>query len=276
MTDSGPRDEEGRIDRSADPLVPKVVRCNGSNLSRRLANEAKTHEIPYPGRHMSSLPSFSRSHLSMACLCLALASCGGSSRLEPRFVAVHNTLSSMGYAQTGSISEGSLPEGAEASVEVELRGGECYAFLALGLDGVTDINVRVFEGEEEIARDVTHDSQAAARACPMQDGMHRVVVTAITGNGGYLLSSWSGGGSSGGFSAIISSGEGTCASPIVVAPGEAHSGTTVGAAATMDTPCVSGQGSSPERVHSFELTERTQITARITSSYDATLYIMRE
>ena len=58
---------------------------------------------------------------------------------------MHNTLSSMGYAQTGSISEGSLPESAEASVEVELRGGECYAFLALGVDGVTDINVRVYE-----------------------------------------------------------------------------------------------------------------------------------
>lgn len=255
----------------------KDVWLSGSELSDPHWNAAQLSEIPYPGRHMSSSPSISLRTLSMACLCVALASCGGSSRLEPRFVAVHNTLSSMGYAQTGSISEGSLPESAEASVEVELRGGECYAFLALGVDGVSDINVRVFEGEEEIARDVTHDSQAAARACPTEDGIHRVVVTAITGSGGYLLSSWSGGGSSsGGFSSIVSAGEGTCASPIVVTTGEPYSGTTTGAAATMDTPCVSEQGSAPERVHSFELTERTQITARITSSYDGTLYIMRQ
>lgn len=225
---------------------------------------------------MRPLVTFSLSRLSLACLCGALASCGGSSRLEPRFVAVHNTLSSMGYAQTGSISEGSLPQGTEASVEVELRGGECYAFLALGVDGVSDIDVRVFEDDEEIARDVTHDSQAAARACPTQDGTHRVVVTAVTGSGGYLLSSWSGGGSSGGFSSIVSSGEGTCSSPIAIATGQAQAGTTVGATSSMNTPCIDDDSPAPERVHSFEITTRTQISARITSSYDATLYIMRE
>ena len=100
-------------------------------------------------------------------LLLALTACGGgSSQLEPRYVAVHNAMSAMGLAQTGAISEGSLPEGAEARLTVRLGAGSCTTFVALGSSGVQDLDVRVVgEGDRELGRDVTHDRQAAAQVC---------------------------------------------------------------------------------------------------------------
>ena len=44
--------------------------------------------------------------LPAAMLALALTSCASTDgRLEPRFVAVHNAMTAMGLAQSGSISE---------------------------------------------------------------------------------------------------------------------------------------------------------------------------
>ncbi|MDH5493140.1 MAG: hypothetical protein OEY14_14390, partial [Myxococcales bacterium] len=85
--------------------------------------------------------------------------CGGSQGvLEPRFVAVHNTMTAMGLAQTGSINEGSLPNGADSRLEIELDGGGCYTFVALGSSTVDNIDLSVLdEAEEVIGRDSTHD-----------------------------------------------------------------------------------------------------------------------
>ena len=48
---------------------------------------------------------------------VALGACGGADpHLEPRYVAVHNAMTAMGMAQSGAISEGSLPQGADARI----------------------------------------------------------------------------------------------------------------------------------------------------------------
>ena len=84
--------------------------------------------------------------------------------LEPRYVAVHNAMTAMGLSQTGAISEGNLDEGEEARLEVELAGGQCYTFMALGGRGTDDMGVQVLsEGGDELGRDLTHDRQAAAQ-----------------------------------------------------------------------------------------------------------------
>ena len=48
--------------------------------------------------------------------------CGAMSRgdLEPRYVALHNAFAAMGLAQVGPIQQGSLAEGREARVVLEL------------------------------------------------------------------------------------------------------------------------------------------------------------
>ena len=50
--------------------------------------------------------------------------------LEPRYVAVHNTLAAMGLAQVGPIQQGSLAEGRETRVRLDL-GAQCTTISTL-------------------------------------------------------------------------------------------------------------------------------------------------
>lgn len=213
-------------------------------------------------------------------LALFWAGCGGAqaSRMEPRFVAVHNAMAAMGMAQTGAISEGSLPQGADARIRIRLEGGECYTFVALGSGGVADIDVRVVgEDDEDIARDTTHDPQAAAQACPDESGEYSVIVRMVSGQGDYVVSSWSGavGGGGGGTRTARRGGDqGTCESPIALTVGTPITGTTTGGQSRTQGSCV--RGNAPERVYRIEVANRVQLGAVLQSTYDGALYLLRE
>ena len=229
---------------------------------------------------------FERSSPPSSPLLLALAalvsSCGGSNQaLEPRFVAVHNAMSAMGLAQTGAISTGSLPEGAVARIDVQLRAGECYTFLGLGSSSVDDLDVRVVgEGDLEVGRDVTHDRQAAAQVCPDRAGDYQVVVTMTEGHGGYLVTSWSGAprgsfpATGGGGPRVASGGSGTCGAPLELAFGQPITGDTTNQGRQMQGPCA--QGNAPEQVYRLTVEQRSQVTIAMSSSYDGALYLLRE
>lgn len=211
-------------------------------------------------------------------LAIAVGACGGAEgRLEPRFVAVHNALTAMGMAQTGSINEGSLPEGADARVVTRLEAGECYTFVAFGSDGVRDVDLRVLdEGGEEVARDVTHDRQAAAQVCADRSGDYQAVVTMTRGQGGYVLSAWSGGARGGGGLARGGGGgrggRGTCDQPVALELGRPVRGTTAGGGASLQGSCV--QGEAPEQVYRLQIARRAQVSIRLQSSFDAGVYVL--
>jgi len=226
-----------------------------------------------------------RAHAAQAALLSAALtsalSCGGSTRMEPRFVAVHNAMSAMGLAQTGPISEGSLPNGADARVDIELRAGECYTIVALGDSGVQDLDVRVVsEDDEEIGRDVTHDRQAAAHVCPERSGPYQVVVAMAEGGGGYLLSSWSGAprgvavATGGGGGAATAGGPGTCDEPIALELGSPVTGDTTGGMQRTQGSCA--PGSAPERVYRMEIEQRAQVSIALESTFDGALYVLRQ
>ncbi|MBJ73096.1 MAG: hypothetical protein CMN31_17455, partial [Sandaracinus sp.] len=218
---------------------------------------------------------------SATALALLVACGGASTQLEPRFVAVHNTMASMGLAQTGPISEGSLVEGGEARLDVRLQAGQCTTFLGLGESSVGDIDLRIVgEGDVEVGRDVTHDRQAAAQVCPERSGDYQVVVTMREGHGGYLVSSWSGAPVSGGVAVARgpstggTSGPGSCAEPIAVEVGQPMTGDTTGAPSVTQGPCA--QGNAPERVYRLEIEQRAQVSVALQSAYDGALYILRQ
>jgi hypothetical protein len=216
-----------------------------------------------------------RSHLVLFAV-PAILSCGpSSSGLEPRFVAVHNAMTAMGLAQTGAISEGSLPEGAEARIPVTLEGGECYTFVALGSSQVENLDLRVLDEDgDEITRDSTIDAQSAAQACPERSGEYRVVVRMTDGQGSYTATIWSGGArSAGGGSSGGTSDHGTCADPIDLALGQPTHGTTAGAGASLRGSCANG--GAPERVYRVQVDRRAQLNAVLQSGYDGALYLLR-
>ena len=205
---------------------------------------------------------------------------GGQAGLEPRFVAVHNAMTAMGLAQTGPISEGSLPQGAEARVDITLDGGECYTFVALGTTQVRDLDLRILSADDEdVGRDTTHDRQAAAQVCPDRSGDYVVVVGMAAGQGGYTMSSWSGAprrasgagpqrGASGGGGSV-----GTCGSPLELEAGTPVHGSTQQGESVTQGSCASG--TAREQVYRLELSGRAQVRAVIESSFDGALYMLR-
>jgi len=208
--------------------------------------------------------------------------------MEPRYVALHNTMTALGMVQSGGLNQGSLSEGQENVTHVELRAGECVTFVALGEGGVGDVDVIVRdERGSELARDQTQDAQAAAQFCPPYAGRFDIAVRMIRGGGGYLVTSWSGG--SGGARPPVGpgiegppvgpaappahGGPGTCEEPWALTLGERRRGDTPRGDAARTGSCLTG-GQAPEHVYSIVVEQRSLVTASIDSSYDGAVYIL--
>lgn len=244
--------------------------------------------------------------LTVLCLATALGltpSCGGSAALEPRYVAVHNAMAAMGLSQSGSISEGSLPEGAEARITTTLTGGTCYTILGLGMAGASNVDLVVLDSAgTEVAHDTSSDTHAAVQYCPSYPGDYVVAVRMTRGSGGYILSSWSGGAGAsyggttydpygggsgyydpyGGYGTPTAStyrpphgGPGTCAEPYELTTLAPVRGDSTNGDMEMTGSCILG-GTAPEQVYWFEVPERSIVTAVMSSMYDGALYFLAQ
>src|SRR6516165_760937 len=85
---------------------------------------------------------------------LAAACAGQKSEIEPRYIAVHNALAAMGLAEVGPLQRGSLAEGREARVKLEL-GALCTTIIALGGAGVRDLDLVLVDAQ---GRPIAHDT----------------------------------------------------------------------------------------------------------------------
>lgn len=210
---------------------------------------------------------------------LVALSCGGDQHLEPRFVAVHNAMTAMGLVQAGPISEGSLAEGHVVRVDVNLEAGQCYTVLALGYDGVVDLDVRVTEeAGEEIGRDATRDAQAVSQVCPARSGPHHIIVAMLAGSGGYSLAAWSTPVSNGGLARTTTRPRGgihgTCSEPIDLDVGQTVEGDTRQGAANLRGSCSAGL--AQEQVYRIQVDQVTKFTATVQTTFDGALYLQQE
>lgn len=211
-----------------------------------------------------------------ALACAMVLGCGGVD-VQHRLVSIHNTLTAMGLAQTGSISEGSLESGAEARLPVELEAGRCYTFLVLGSGGADNVDVRLLTSgnDRKLGEDDSVGTTAAIHVCPDAAGTYELVVRMAGSAGDYLVSSFSGVGGG-----AVAAGSGSprtgnsCASVEPLTFDAPINGDTSGSVHTTSGTCA--QGDAPERVYSFELTERMQFTARVEANFDSSLYVVGE
>jgi hypothetical protein len=212
------------------------------------------------------------------------AGCGGGLRMEPRYVALHNTMTAMGFVQSGGLVQGSLDEGRESTTPVDLRPGECVTFVALADASVGDVDVVVRdESGNELARDRTQDAQAATQFCPSYPGRYSVAVRMARGGGGYLVTSWSGGARpsvgpeegpmAGPPTRPAHGGPGTCEEPWALAMRERRRGDTSTGDSVTSGSCIVG-GQAPEHVYSFVVEQRSLVTASLDSVHDGALYIL--
>jgi hypothetical protein len=199
--------------------------------------------------------------------------------LEPRFVAVHNALAAMGLAQVGPLREGSLAEGQEARLPIELPAG-CTTVVALGDDGVRDIDATLTDARGRVvAHDTTSEPQAVLRACVEKADTYTLVVRAAAGAGTWVMATWAGGVGGGAVpagSAASSSAPqraGTCENPIPLAAGTV-SGTTAHGEAEHSGSC--DKSAAREMVYVLEVPQRQRVILEVDARFDAVLYVRKD
>lgn len=220
-------------------------------------------------RHRSSWSQ--RRTCAVSFLVSLIGACGADARLDARYVTVHNVLQSIDWVETGTITQGSLGEGGETTVDVPVRAGECRLFVALASGGVRDVDLVISDGTRELVRDDTVDLQSTVTYCPSVASTVRVAVRFEQGSGDYVLSSWS---SNAGATRRSASGvaSASCADAPLLTLGTAVTGETTGGSRSSAGSCA--QGDSPERVFRLVLAERMLVRAVVDANYDSSLYIL--
>ena len=227
------------------------------------------------------LPKVAQALLVLACLAPTFAACRATrtGELEPRYVAVHNTLAAMGLAQVGPIQQGSLAEGRETRVRLDL-GAQCTTIVAIGSPGVRDLDIALLDADDKpIAHDTTKEPQATLRTCPEAAGRYTLVVKMAAGAGDFMAATWSGGtasptpAGSSSASAIAATGVGTCEAPFVLATG-ATAGNTRRGESEHAGGCASSE--SKELVYKLEVTRRQRVTIEVDPQFDSVLYVRKD
>jgi hypothetical protein len=201
-----------------------------------------------------------------------------SGALEPRFVAVHNALAAMGLAQVGPIREGTLAEGREARVPLELPAG-CTTIVAIGGDGVRDLDVTLLGPQgAPAAHDTTSEPQAVLRACFEAADSYVLVLRVVAGSGSWVAATWEGGvGAVGpGAASMARSGPepaGTCESPVPLTEGVV-TGTTARGESIHAGSCA--HNSARELVYELDVSRRQRVTIEIDAHFDSVLYVRKD
>ena len=219
-----------------------------------------------------------------ACIGLPLVACvaaqgGSTGALEPRFVAVHNAFAAIGLAQVGPIHEGSLAEGQEARVTLDLPAG-CATVVAFGGEGVRNVDATLTGARGlVIAHDTTSEPQAVLRACVESADAYVLVVKAAAGAGHWVVARWAGGVGSGAPATSASApaaalrGAGTCESPVPLAAGTVSGSTRNGE--SMNTGSCD-HSDAREIVYLLEVPRRQRVVLDVDARFDSVLYVRKD
>jgi len=195
-----------------------------------------------------------------------------------RYAAVHNTMSAMGLVQSGPLQRGSLAEGRETKLVVDLPQG-CTTLVTLGGAGVENVDVELTDSAgKPVAKDTTQDSEAVVRACVDEAGKYNLSIKMAKGAGDFLAASWSGqdgrkGVAAAGSAQATASGGGTCDAPSPLGPG-ITTGSTANGEASFEGSC--GTSSAKEMVYRLDVPSRQRVSIEVDPRFDAVLYIRKD
>jgi len=205
--------------------------------------------------------------------------------VDPRFLALHNAFSAMGLSQVGPVQQGSLVEGREARLPIQLQ-AQCTTVVAMGGSGVRDLDLVVQdEAGNALGHDATHDSQAVVRVCVERAGTYTALVRMAAGSGDFLAATWVGNAAGAGPAASSSAaialglGRGTCASPIPITSGTYTGNAARGEAenqCTTDSSGCSSASDGPEIVYRLDVPSQKRLQIEVDAHYDAILYVRKD
>ncbi|MBN1770151.1 MAG: hypothetical protein JXB32_02725, partial [Deltaproteobacteria bacterium] len=92
-----------------------------------------------------------------------------------------------GGTAVGSPRSGELGEGQEKRIGLQLEGGKCYVFIAVGEDSLSDLDLALESGGERLGEDTQPDNFPIVRACSPVAVRVEIVLAATRGAGSYVL-----------------------------------------------------------------------------------------
>lgn len=106
-----------------------------------------------------------------------------------RNAEVTRVLQSDGYQGDASfdIVRAQIREGGNVQRNVTLRANQCYAFVGVGGNGVSDLDLSVAKDGQNVAEDRTFTAFPNARFCARTAGAYRVTITSRRGSGEFVF-----------------------------------------------------------------------------------------
>jgi hypothetical protein len=106
-----------------------------------------------------------------------------------RNAEVTRVLQSDGYQGDASfdIVRAQIREGANTQRNVSLRANQCYAFVGVGGNGVSDLDLTVQKDGQTVAEDRTFTAFPTARFCARTAGSYRVTIASRHGSGEFVF-----------------------------------------------------------------------------------------
>jgi hypothetical protein len=106
-----------------------------------------------------------------------------------RNAEVTRVLQSDGYQGDASfeIFRGQIREGGSMQRSVSLRQGQCYAFVGVGGNGVSDLDLSVQKDGQTVSEDRSFTAFPTARFCARAGGAHRVSISSRHGSGDFVF-----------------------------------------------------------------------------------------
>ena len=106
-----------------------------------------------------------------------------------RNAEVTRVLQSDGYQGDSSfeIVRAQIREGANTQRNVTLRSNQCYAFVGVGGNGVSDLDLSVQKDGQTVAEDRSFTAFPTARFCARNAGSYRVTIASRRGSGEFVF-----------------------------------------------------------------------------------------
>jgi len=92
-----------------------------------------------------------------------------------------------GGTAVGAPRSGTLAEGQEKRIGLQLDGGKCHVFIAVGDESLVDLDLAVESGGERLGEDTQPDNFPVVRACAPVAVRVELVLSATRGAGSYVL-----------------------------------------------------------------------------------------
>ncbi len=111
--------------------------------------------------------------------------------LEENYRLLHADMQARGYEAYGDTARGSLEESASQRFQIRLEGDKCYAILAVGDNGVRDLDLIVRDGSGGVIdRDIEADARPIVRVCPDRDVEQEIEVRMASGEGRFVYAAY--------------------------------------------------------------------------------------